>query len=121
MSTDADPLDVAVQVDDGVTGDDTRVNADPAFTGIERHKYALAVRHGYADNPDAFAARLTGTSREEIEADAAEFAAVIAEIRSRQEPPRVMAVDPSQAMGDPKPRPSQRDRFADTLYNAITR
>lgn len=103
--TDATPLDVAVQLDP-----------------VERHKYSLslAARHGFEGSAmDTFADRLKGSTRSDLETDAADFAAVIESIRADLTPPRVMAVDPSQGIGPPPQRKSDRDRFAETLYNSL--
>lgn len=103
--TDATPLDVAVQLDP-----------------VERLRYALslAARHGFEGSAmDTFAERIAGQTREAMDSDAAEFAEVIESIRADLAPPRVMAVDPSQGIGPPPQRKSDRDRFAETLYNSL--
>lgn len=101
-----DPLTVAVQLDP-----------------IERYRYALslAVRHGYTDNPDAFASRLRSdlTTRDAIEADAAEFAETIASIRAANGPERVLAVDPSQGHGIPNQHRTYAERFNDIVFGHI--
>lgn len=102
--TETTPLDVAVQADE-----------------IERHKYALslAVKHGYADKPEAFASRLKGDSVEELDADAAEFAAGIADIRALLAPPRVMAVDPSQGRGTGKVPDSPANALGEMMRDQL--
>ncbi|GAA2567674.1 hypothetical protein [Pseudonocardia hydrocarbonoxydans] len=64
--TDATPLDVAVQLDE-----------------IERYKFALllAVKHGFSDNPDAFACRLRGDTTDQLTSDSVELLADIAALR----------------------------------------
>lgn len=101
----SDPLTVAVQLDE-----------------IERHKLklSLAVKHGYADNPDGFANRIRSdlTTRDAIEADAAEFAETIEAIRAVNRPPRTLATDPAQGLGvTPSGHRSPKDRFADLIFD----
>ena len=96
---------------------DVAVAIDP----VERHKHALslAYRHGFTDDPDAFARRLSGTTAGELEADAQEFAGILAELRERNASKNAPAVDPSQGMYMPNPPKNPATELAEKMRDQL--